>query len=228
MGGVYNSENINLYHYANNNPIRYNDIEGNWCIDFSISGGIFVGGVVGWKIGGENKLGGTIDYYQYRGYGVLFPVPTWGGSLSVSYDDRPERDNGELNGAASIILGISVSSKDDKAKPIWGSFGGSLTTNYTIDEYHWLSNDDKRLQAFGKLLRDTFNSSDSDLSDYYNENPSNEISIANFEFDYIDKYNYTFWFDDMGELYDYLDTHDNWIWSSDYEDGYWCIVPRSN
>lgn len=44
-GGIYNSANLNLYHYANNNPVKYTDPDGNWVH-------VVVGAAIGATIGG--------------------------------------------------------------------------------------------------------------------------------------------------------------------------------
>ena len=44
-GGIYNSVNLNLYHYANNNSIKYTDPDGNWVH-------VVVGSAIGAAIGG--------------------------------------------------------------------------------------------------------------------------------------------------------------------------------
>ena len=61
-GGIYNSANLNLYHYANNNPVKYTDPDGNfvetaWDIASLVSG---VGSLIA-DIRAGNVTGAVID-----------------------------------------------------------------------------------------------------------------------------------------------------------------------
>ena len=54
VGGIYNQVNFNLYHYANNNPVKYTDPNGEWAhIAVGAAIGAGVGAISAWASGRE-------------------------------------------------------------------------------------------------------------------------------------------------------------------------------
>ena len=57
-GGAYNSVNLNLYHYGNNNPVKYNDPDGNFAVATMIIGGALSAAVdYGFQVAGNYMQG---------------------------------------------------------------------------------------------------------------------------------------------------------------------------
>lgn len=55
-GGIYNQVNFNLYHYANNNPVKYTDPNGEWAhIAVGAAIGAGVGAISAWASGASGR-----------------------------------------------------------------------------------------------------------------------------------------------------------------------------
>ena len=104
-GGIYNSVNLNLYHYANNNPVKYTDPDGEFAINAAAAAigalsGAIIGGVTTAIAGGSTRdvvaaaLGGAAS-------GALAGV-TLGGSLVT------QAVGSAALGAASAVVGDVV------------------------------------------------------------------------------------------------------------------------
>ena len=104
-GGIYNSVNLNLYHYANNNPVKYTDPDGEFAINaaaaaIGLLSGALIGGVTTAIAGGSTRdvvaaaLGGAAS-------GALAGV-TLGGSLVT------QAVGSAALGAASAVVGDVV------------------------------------------------------------------------------------------------------------------------
>lgn len=90
MGGVYNNVNLNLYHYAANNPINYTDPDGNSATLVGLIAGGIGGGisaiVQGKEIGSKEfwaGVAGGATAGAIAGAAVDLAVATGGGSLLV-------------------------------------------------------------------------------------------------------------------------------------------------
>ena len=89
MGGVFNVVNLHLYHYAGNNPIKYEDPTGEWVlsIGFFGSAGAGAGGSVsgGVAIGYSKEKGITMGIFSSESIGADFTANASAG-VSVSLD----------------------------------------------------------------------------------------------------------------------------------------------
>ncbi len=85
MGGVFNPVNLNLYHYAGNNPVKYNDPTGESTTLLGAGIGAAVGGISGFfssLIQKTNKTAGTIG--GLVGGGVTGGLIGSGTSVTIS------------------------------------------------------------------------------------------------------------------------------------------------
>ena len=88
MGGVFNTTNCHLYHYAGNNPVRYVDPEGRFTVSIGFQGaagagsaGAIEGGI---KIGFSEE-GFSSGLYKSMSIGSEFGESSFAG-ISVSFD----------------------------------------------------------------------------------------------------------------------------------------------
>ena len=114
MGGVFNSKNLDMYHYVGNNPIILIDPNGLWTFQLGLqaTGGIGGGGTAGFGIifGHSKKDGWQIGTYESVGGGGY---SGWSGSVTIegawSNNDNINMINGPTGTVGgSVDLGISV------------------------------------------------------------------------------------------------------------------------
>ena len=115
-GGIYNSVNLNLYHYAGNNPVRYKDVDGNELISFSITTMQNIGGETKKELPNSNlaisakgctfaTMAGIID--DYRASHGMEPI-NWNQMLENSelndyFVSQADVDSGNTTGEAGDL-----------------------------------------------------------------------------------------------------------------------------
>jgi RHS repeat-associated protein len=169
-GGIYNTINLNLYHYAGNNPIKYTDPDGKFVFNIGVaaSGGAGVAGAVetGVSVGYSQEKGITFGTYTSESIGSEFGVSTFAG-LIVNADVKSkgvETGNSRamvIGGSCDKVLGVGIDVSydlDSRKIDVIGSKGlkgGSLKIGVadapTVGEVHILYN---TTQTKGFSLRD--------------------------------------------------------------------------
>jgi hypothetical protein len=112
MGGVFNLVNMQMYHYAGNNPLKYTDPDGRIVITIGISGAAsLLGGVQG-------STGIAIGFSWKEGFSIGLYAS---GGTKVSSVPEPSANAG---------VTIGVTPKTETVKDIEGSsFGGGVGIN---------------------------------------------------------------------------------------------------
>ena len=159
MGGVFNVVNLHLYHYAGNNPIKYEDPDGKQVIMAGITVTVGAGTAFSYEAGiilSVDKQGNyQIGSYQISGGGFLAGV---GASMVGSFSFAPYAQKiGDMNGTTETIggsysFGIFVGGGDVNIPlegSVWnfsvsfhvgvgvpkGSEGHAITTTTTTELY---------------------------------------------------------------------------------------------
>jgi RHS repeat-associated protein len=122
MGGVFNTVNLHLYHYAGNNPVKYTDPTGMWTFSVALSGSAAYGmgaqGSVGIAIGFSKKDGLSIGVFASGGITAGGP-PSAGVGVTLDLNVNAESVH-DLEGSSNSI-GVS-------GYAIWGA-GVDVATN---------------------------------------------------------------------------------------------------
>ena len=159
MGGVFNVVNLHLYHYAGNNPVKYEDPDGKQVIMAGITVTVGAGTAFSYEAGiilSVDKQGNyQIGSYQISGGGFLAGV---GASMVGSFSFAPYAQKiGDMNGTTETIggsysFGIFVGGGDVNIPlegSVWnfsvsfhvgvgvpkGSEGHAITTTTTTELY---------------------------------------------------------------------------------------------
>ncbi|MCR5289370.1 MAG: hypothetical protein K6E51_05210, partial [Treponema sp.] len=114
-GGIYNSANLNLYHYANNNPVKYTDPDGE---AVHIIAGAIIGGGLNAFIAASGGKSGREIVAAAAGGAVFGGMLAATGGLSLS----GELASGAMAGAASYFAECAVAGDSPTAE------GASLST----------------------------------------------------------------------------------------------------
>lgn len=138
MGGVFNSVNLNGYHYAGNNPVLMTDPDGN--ADYFIFGEIdLVGG-----FGIEIAVGVVVDSDKLTDSGIFVTGGLAGGvnvgvGVGIGYARREIEGHSE-NIDANIVDGSATMSFDDKGyNGLAGSYGPGIGVSVSSTETATLS-----------------------------------------------------------------------------------------
>jgi hypothetical protein len=151
MGGVYNTVNLHLYHYAGNNPLKYTDPNGKWTFSLGVSGNITFGGGWGGGLGfalGYSKTDGiSIGFYATGGetQGTLSAGIGITGSLNVNADSvRDLEGSGQKSlGVSAPIGGIDIATDENyKLDPLSG-FSVTVGKGVPIPEGHGMISETK-------------------------------------------------------------------------------------
>ena len=116
-GGIYNSVNLNLYHYAGNNPVKYSDPDGN-AIHILVGAGIgaTVGAVTTWATGGNLKhitaaavggaiTGGLAAATCGMSLGAQITGSAMAGTAGYCAEKLVAREQGTATGMTSAAIG---------------------------------------------------------------------------------------------------------------------------
>ena len=138
MGGVFNSVNMNAYHYAGNNPVKYIDPDGN--ADYYLFGEIDLVGIVGIEI----SVGIVVDSDKLTDSGIFATggVATGvnvGVGVGVGYTRRDIEGHAE-NIDVNVAQGSMTVSFDDKGyNGLAGSYGAGVGVSTSSTETVTLS-----------------------------------------------------------------------------------------
>ena len=125
QGGVFNTINFHVYHYAGNNPVKLVDPNGEWAVKLGISISITVGG--GWTasvgIAFGHSKDGDLSVGFYKTVGETQGSPAVGIGATGAYVAKAEAVR-DLDAVAEKSLGASIS---------YGGIDISTDENYKLD-----------------------------------------------------------------------------------------------
>jgi len=140
MGGVFNTVNLNVYHYAGLNPVKYIDPDGNYFgkddIAFALGGAVVglagqaVGDVISGKMSGwEDYVGSTVGGAA-GGWALLYTGPVGAGGASGAVGNATKQF---LKNASGKQAGYDLSSfaSDTGISAITGLIPGSKIARIT-------------------------------------------------------------------------------------------------
>ena len=155
MGGIYNTVNLHLYHYAGNNPVKYEDPDGEFAVQLgtggTLAGGTAATGEAGICFSYDKERGFDFGFYSKEGMGSFIGYAmTWNFSVTVAPTAKDVNDVGgnalSVGGSSNFkaipfSLGVDYSGPLDKAMlatPSW-AFSISVGDGSIVEQHNMVS-----------------------------------------------------------------------------------------
>nr|WP_261794757.1 RHS repeat-associated core domain-containing protein [Treponema denticola] len=124
MGGVFNTVNLHVYHYAGNNPVKYTDPDGKFTFQLStgrtLAGGTAATAEVGICFSYDKDKGFDFGFYSKEGMGSFIGYAiTWNLSITITPMSK------EITDISGTALSVGGSGGNAKIQPF--SIGGEYS-----------------------------------------------------------------------------------------------------